>query len=438
MPFRLIASPLALIFCFIIPCSGYARLSLFTDCECDHTLLKQELNYLDHTIDPATADVNLFVVTNYLNGGGRVYNLRFKGQNELAGNELNFKVSTTPLMTDMEREAYLIKRIELGLAGMLAGTDYADLIALNTAATPETTAALGTVEEDEAPEAEEEEINPDNWNNWIFSARANFRANSESLRSRNDIRFSFNADRTTPEWRLRSRSGIFYRIDKIEQFEPGEPDEQGNPGAPRKVDPLISIRRDQWQNLSVVKSISNHWSVGLFGSWLSNTFLNYDHGIRLSPAIEYNIFDYNQVPFKELTIAYRAGWVYNDYFDTTIFLEDQEHLARQSVDMELRLRQRWGSVLAGISAGNYFKDPSLNRLEMDLEADVRLFRGLSFTVDVAYNIINDQINLAKGESSIEDVLLGQAQLATNYSSDIRFGFSYTFGAMFNNIINTRL
>jgi hypothetical protein len=423
---RLIATLLAFTFCFISPVSGQNRLSLFTDCECDRNLLKQELNYLNHTIDPATADINLFIVTNYLSNGGRVYDLQFKGQRDLSGNDLKFQVSTTPVMTHLERETHLIKRIKLGLTGLLAGTDYADRTDLITES-PTIAVAEDTVQT----------VNKrvDSWNDWIFSARANFRANSESLRSRNDIRFNFNADRTTPEWRLRSRSGLFYRIDKIEQVNQNDLDEQGNP---IPTDPIVRIRRDQWQSASVVKSISSHWSVGMFGSWNSSTFFNYDHGIRLSPAIEYNLFDYNDVPFKELTIAYRAGWVYNDYFETTIFLQDQEHLARQSLDMELRLRQRWGSVLAGVSAGNYFHDLGLNRMEMDLEADVRLFRGLSFTVDVEYNIINDQINLGKGNSSIEDVLLGQAQLATNYSSDIRFGFSYTFGSLYNNIINTRL
>jgi hypothetical protein len=423
---RLIVTSLALIVCSSTTLCGQDRLRLFTDCECNQTLLKQELNYLDHTIDPATADVNLFIVTNYLSGGGRVYNLLFKGQRELAGNELKFEVSTTPIMTSVERDAYLLKRIKLGLAGLLAGTDYAELIDLAT------DPALKEPEATEDQVVRVEEDRSDGWNDWIFSARATFRSDSESQRSRNDVRLSFNADRTTPEWRLRSRTGLFYRIDKIDKIV------QGTDGDQSTIESTVRIRRDQWQSASVVKSISNHWSVGMFGAWRSSTFFNYDHGLRISPAIEYNLFDYNEVPFKELTVAYRAGWWYNDYYNTTIFLKDQEHLARQSVDVELRLRQRWGSILAGVSAGTFLHDVNMNRLEMDLEADVRLFRGLSFTVDVAYDIINDQINLAKGDSDITDVLLGQAQLATNYSSDIRFGFSYTFGSLFNNVINTRL
>ena len=32
---------------------------------------------------PASAQVNLFIVTNYLSNGGKVFNLNFKGQQEL-------------------------------------------------------------------------------------------------------------------------------------------------------------------------------------------------------------------------------------------------------------------------------------------------------------------------------------------------------------------
>ncbi|THH36495.1 hypothetical protein [Neolewinella litorea] len=402
-----------LVLALLLPSASYGqkRLNLFTECDCNKTLLKQELNYVNHTIDPVSAQVNLFIVTNYLSNGGRVYDLQFKGQQELAGNSLNFKVSTTAVMTGLERDEYLNKRIELGLAGFLAGTDYADLVDL-TAEVPEV---------NEQTADDDDEV-VDNWNNWIFETRASFSADVESQRSRNDLRLGFEADRTTPDWRLRFSPNFYYRIEKINK-DGGQ---------------LTSIRRDQWYEAKAIKSIGNHWSVGLFNSMNSSTYQNIDLGIRLSPAIEYNIFDYNQVPFKEFTIAYRLGWVRNVYTEETIFLKEEESLARQSLDVNLRLRQRWGSVFAGISAGNYMNDFKKNRLSLDARADVRLIKGLSFNVGGSYNIINDQISLAKGEASIEDILLGQAQLATNYSADIRFGFSYTFGSLYNNVINTRL
>lgn len=388
------------------------RLNLFTDCECNQTLLKQRIDYVNHTIDPVGAQINLFIVTNYLSNGGRVYNLSFQGQESLAGNNLSFDVATTPVMTSLERDELLVRRIELGLAGLLAGTEYADLIEVKASvpATQDTTEVATQMEED-------------NWNNWIFEIWSNFSTDIESQRGNSSLRLGFEADRTTPEWRIRFRPNFFYRTQTATQSDGTT---------------LTSVRRDAWLDASVVKSIGDHWSVGVFNSMTSSTFRNIDYGLWLAPAIEYNIFNYDQVPFKEFTIAYRMGWTRNIYTEETVFFRTEESLVRQVLDVDLRIRQRWGQVFAGISAGNFLQDFSKNRLELSGRANIRLIKGLAFNLGGSYEIINDQISLPRGEASVEDVLLGQAQLATNFSADIRFGLSYTFGSLFNNVINTRL
>ncbi len=404
---------LAALFAIVLslPLTAQSRLNLFTDCECNKTLLKQKIDYVNHTIDPVDAQINLFIVTSYLSNGGRVYDLAFKGQRELDGNRLSFQVSTTAVMTGLERDEYLNKRIELGLAGFLAGTEYADLVDLS-AQTP-------VVKEEE----EETATSADNWNNWIFELSADFYTEKESQRGRTDVNLGFEADRTTPEMRIRVRPRFFYRTRTATQ----------NDGTV-----LTSVRQDAWVDASVVRSISDHWSLGIFNSISSSTFRNIDLSTWVAPAIEYNIFDYAEVPFKEFTIAYRLGWTRNVYTEETIFLKEQESLARQVLDVDLRIRQRWGQLFAGVSGANFLSDFSKNRVALNGRANIRLVKGLSFSVSGGYQIINDQISLPRGEASVEDILLGQAQLATNFDADVRFGLSYTFGSLFNNVINTRL
>lgn len=412
-PMKRLSHNLYFLFCLLCPLLSFAqaRLNLFTDCQCNRTLLKQELRYVNHTIDPAGAQVNLFIVTNWLSNGNRVYDLDFRGQEELAGNQLRFKVPTTSVMTGREIDELLVQRIKVGLAGFLAGTNWADIVTLDVpAATPDTQAVT-------IPEVS------DHWDNWIFETRANFRTERESQRGRTDIRLRFEADRTTPDLRLRATTDYFYRTQSVVQSDGTE---------------LNSFRQDIGGRASAVKSISNHWSVGLFGSLTSSTFRNIDLGARLSPAVEYNFFNYDEVPFKEFTIGYRLGWTFNDYTEETIFLQEEESLVRQSLDVNLRLRQRWGSVFAGVSAGNFLTDFSKNRLSLRATANVRVIKGLSLNASSSYEIINDQISLPRGEASLEDVLLGQSQLATNFEADLSFGISYTFGSLFNNVINTRL
>jgi hypothetical protein len=187
-----------------------------------------------------------------------------------------------------------------------------------------------------------------------------------------------------------------------------------------------------------VKSISDHWSVGFFVSGSSSSFRNIDYSTRIAPAIEYSFFNYNEVPFKEFTIAYRLGWTHNDYTEQTIFLKEKESLVRHTINADLRIRQRWGNIFAGISGGHFLNDASKNRLALRGEADIRVIKGLSFNVGGSYEIINDQISLPRGEASVEDILLGQSQLATNFEADLSFGLKYTFGSLYNNVVNTRL
>lgn len=406
-----ITTTLLLIFAFFTTgLSAQSRLNLFTDCECNKTILKQEINYVNHALDPATAQVNLFIVTNYLSNGGKVFNLSFKGQHELSGNQLSFKVPVTAVMTGREVDEELTKRIKLGLAGFLAGTPYAALADVQV-----------DIEEEQA--VVEEDGSGDNWNNWIFEVTARFNTDKETQRGRTDLRLGFEADRTTPELRIRFRPNYFYRKQTVTQSDGTE---------------LVSFRQDMWMNASVVKSISDHFSVGFFNSMSSSTFRNIDYGVWIAPAIEYSFFNYNEVPFKEFTVAYRLGWAHNDYSEETIFLETEESLVRQVLDVNLRLRQRWGQIFAGVSGGNFLNDFSKNRLSLSGRANVRLIKGLSFNVGGGYEIINDQISLPRGEASVEDILLGQSQLATNFEADLSFGLSYTFGSLYNNVINTRL
>lgn len=399
----------SLLLCLPLLTSAQNRLNLFTDCECNKTVLKQQINYVNHALDPAGAQVNLFIVTNYLSNGGRVFNLNFKGQHELEGNQLSFKVPVTAVMTGREIDEELTRRIQLGLAGFLAGTPYA---------------ALADVQVDmEAEEqlADEEAI--DGWNAWIFEALARFNTSKESRRSSTNLRLRFDADRTTPELRLRFQPNFFYRTQRVTQADGTE---------------LTSLRKDAWFNASVVRSISDHFSLGFFVSGTSSTFRNIDYGVWVAPALEYNFFDYKEVPFKEFTVAYRLGWSHNDYTEETIFLKTEESLLRQVINVDLRLRQRWGNIFAGISGGHMLSDFNKNRLSLRGEADVRVIKGLSFNVGGSYQIINDQISLPRGEASVEDILLGQSQLATSFEADLSFGLKYTFGSLFNNVVNTRL
>jgi hypothetical protein len=59
------------------------------------------------------------------------------------------------------------------------------------------------------------------------------------------------------------------------------------------------------------------------------------------------------------------------------------------------------------------------------------------TLDGSVSRIHDQLYLRAGEATDEEILLRRRQLATSYRYRFSAGVSYTFGSMFNNVVNTR-
>lgn len=406
--------PLFLLF-FLLASSVFAQeepkttLDVYLDCSgCDNFLIRQKLGYINYTNDPFTADVHLFITRQQLGSGGTRYQLKFIGKRDFAGNEITLDTDVPPNSTHVEQQEQLIKRMEVGLVSFLANTLMSDKIEVTVKQEKQRTPAVDPAQQQ--------------WHNWIFEVFGSLDWRKESTRKTVNFRYGADIDRVTPEWRVRINPSFYYRERYVE-----------NNG-----ESILSIRRSESFPASIVKSLSEHWSAGFFGSLYHSTYSNIQLGAWLAPAVEYNIFPYSDVPLKEFTIAYRVGWRHFDYIEETVYLKTEEDLIRQMLEIALRIRQPWGSVIAGLEGSNYMEDWTKNRLEMNTRVSFRLVRGLSVNFGGFFELINDQITLPRGGASLEEILLGQAQIATDFEAAVNFGVSYTFGALYNNVINTRL
>jgi hypothetical protein len=70
--------------------------------------------------------------------------------------------------------------------------------------------------------------------------------------------------------------------------------------------------------------------------------------------------------------------------------------------------------------------------------EIRLFRGLSLDLMGRTARVKDQIYEPREDIPDEDVLLRRRELGTDYEVSIELGFSYTFGSVFNTIVNPRM
>ena len=58
-------------------------------------------------------------------------------------------------------------------------------------------------------------------------------------------------------------------------------------------------------------------------------------------------------------------------------------------------------------------------------------------MNASTSLVRDQVYLAKTDLTDEEILIERRQLATDSRYRISFGFSYTFGSIFNNVVNPR-
>ena len=158
----------------------------------------------------------------------------------------------------------------------------------------------------------------------------------------------------------------------------------------------------------------------------------------MEPAVEYSYWDYAEAERRELLFVYRTGPRYTAYRDTTIFNEIAEPHWRQELEVRLNSMQPWGSADFDIEASHFLPDIKRYRLEMRGRLSLRLFRGFSLNLNASFERINDQVNLVRGNVSTEDLLLRRRELETDYRADVRIGLGYTFGSLYNNVVNTRL
>ncbi|KPK85453.1 MAG: hypothetical protein AMS27_07310 [Bacteroides sp. SM23_62_1] len=136
-------------------------------------------------------------------------------------------------------------------------------------------------------------------------------------------------------------------------------------------------------------------------------------------------------------MLYGIGNSYSHYYDTTIYDQMQDNLLQQRLQIAYQVQEKWGSINISLEESNYFYDLSKNRLELNGFIQIRILKGLSLRIRGGAARINDQLSLIKGELSEADILLQLQELETSYQLDGEIGLTYTFGSIYNNIVNPR-
>ncbi|HXG55844.1 MAG TPA: DUF481 domain-containing protein [Vicinamibacterales bacterium] len=393
------------------PVARAETVRLFLDCGhyCDETFLKREITFVDYMRDRKDADVHVLVTAQSTGGGGTELTFKFIGLGRFAGVEQTLKYISPQAATSDELRKGIADLLKQGLVRYVSETPLARHLKV-TFADP----GAG------APKAADAKKDP--WNLWVFRTNFGGRFNGERSTKSRSFRGSGSANRTTDDWKLSGSISSSYSSNEFELSE---------------TQTFKSISRNSDASALVVKSLTSHWSAGLVGSASKSIFLNYDFRARVAPGIEYNVFPYSQSTRRAWTAQYTVGLNRFDYKEITIFNKEKETLLDHKLGTSLSLRQPWGTASASVDFTQYLSKLDKYRLTAFAATNVRLFKGFSFNVFGEASRTRDQFNLRRGNASPEEILVRQRQLASGYSYFMNFGISYSFGSIFNNIVNPR-
>jgi len=393
---------------------------VFLDCNrCDEDYVRREVTFIDHVRNREDADVHVLVTTQDTGGGGRQWTLKFIGLGRNQGVDQTLVYNSLQTATSDEVREGFVETLKRGLVRYALDTAVADRLQVSL------------------KKAEDDELKPasgkDRWNFWVFEVGGHTDVNGEEQQSGRSIGGSFEATRTTDAWRTSIDLNANYRDSEFIV----EADEDEEADAPLGRKTILSVRRNLEASGILVKSLNQHWSLGLMGSAESQTFRNFKLDTRVAPGIEFNFFPYSESTRRLLTVQYTVGHVYHRYIEETIFGKTEDQLIDHRAEVGLSMRQPWGEANAEFSFRQYLDDPKKYSLGVDGGAEIRIFKGLSVEFFGEYSRTRDQVYLPREGATTEEILLRQRQLFTGYQYFFNFGFSYSFGSIFNNIVNPR-
>lgn len=384
---------------------------VFMDCNtfgCDDDFFRTEITWVNFVRDRTDAHVHVLVTAEGTGSGGRHFTITFDGLGPHSGVRDSLTAVTQQGATDDEVRRELVRVLSVGLVRYARATPIGNRlqVSLRSGGGSASPGARGA---------------RDRWNLWVFSIRTHTFSNGDDNYRSTNIFSNVNASRVSEAWKLSVGGSVNYSEDSYKLTD----------------ETLETFQRSWGQNFRVIKSLSPHWSTGITGGANSSKFENYSLSLRGTGAIEYDLFPYKESTRRQLIFRYGAGVRSFDYDSVTVYGKLKETRPMHELTIAGEARQKWGSLSIGTYFTQYLDDFSQRRASISGGVSWRVVRGLELNMDGYYEVVRDQLNIPAGSLDDEDILIRLRQLQSGYSYFVSFGLSYTFGSIFNNVVNPR-
>jgi hypothetical protein len=325
------------------------------------------------------------------------------------------RMTFTSLGTDVEEEALdgLTTTLAIGLARFAAFAGYTRAIAFEI---------LRTGERDPDARVRGSQDVEDAWDLWVFEFGASGTLRGTDTNDTEYVSGDVNVSRTAPTWKWN-----FFASWNREVRETLLSDST-----------LFSSTLIDWGlGSETAYAVAVHWSLGLTTRFLSRPRENQKLRVRVTPALEYSVFPYEDATRRALTAQYTVGPIYREYEETTIFGEDEETRFEESFQLRYSRRQPWGDGSASVTASHLLDDISKHNVALRGELSLKVVRGLRLNASANASWVTDQIYLSAMGASDEEILLNLRTRQSDFNYGFGFGFSYRFGSIYNNVVNNR-
>jgi hypothetical protein len=365
--------------------------------------IREEIPYVNYVRDVKEAQLYVLETRETTGSGGRKYTYTFVGQQDFTGTNDTLTYASRPDDSRDYERIWRTQMLKMGLMPYVAKTPLYSEVLINPT------------------ERVEQQVVEDKWDNWVFELEAAPDFEGEESYKELSLRSSVSATKITHDWKLELDFDHRYTQTKY------------------TYDDTLYTNYVSRQGLDLlaVKSLGDHWSAGLRANQITSSFNNYRLALEVLPSVEYDLFSYEESTRRQLRFLYGIGSSYRLYADTTIYDQVEELLWKQQLEIAYQVQEKWGSINVSLTGSNFFHDFTKNRVELNGFINIRILKGLSLRVRGGVARINDQLSLVKGEASEADILLQLQELQTRYNVNGGVGLTYTFGSIYNNIVNPR-
>ncbi len=378
--------------------------------DCQTTYLKTKITWAYFVQDQFVADVNVRINALNTGSGGQQYQMIFEGLKSLEGLRDTVEFEVIFNSTENEIREEIRHHVELGLIRYALYLDkHAVLNVHSSDSTDHTEMGEGTNPEE------------DPFHAWVYNLSAQSYSNGQEVSQFLHWGTRASASQVTEKQKFLVSVNYNKSVNHYKY--------QG-------VESTYKLGSVDCYALATF-SINNHWSWGTYHNYVHSDFDNYKSAFSSNIALEYNIFPYKNSQTKQLTFSAYAGGDYNIYKQKTIYLKNEEFRPVGQIRCQGYFNQSWGSVSFGFRNLALLNELKKNNTSVNTNIDARIYKGFSISLYASASLIRNQINLPLNGATMDEVLLQQQVLATNYSYYSSLSLNYRFGSIYNNVVNTR-